>query len=74
ASRLDDEVAGLGYDARPEITTQLHAKAHAPNHQKITEALAYNSVLYEPVRISPIRITPIPAAPSNPINFFRINI
>jgi hypothetical protein len=42
---LDDEVAGLGYDARPEITTQLPAKAHTPNHQKITEALAYNARL-----------------------------
>jgi len=43
ASRLDDDVAGLGHNREPEITAQFSAKAHAPNHQKITDALAYNA-------------------------------
>ncbi|WP_212747025.1 hypothetical protein, partial [Marinobacter alexandrii] len=42
-SRLDDEVAGLGHDAKPETTHQFAAKAHSPNHQKTTGALAYNA-------------------------------
>jgi hypothetical protein len=43
ASRLDDDVAGLGHDAQPETTDQFDVKAPAPNHQKITEALAFNA-------------------------------
>tara|TARA_R110001592_G_scaffold357322_1_gene660215 strand:+ start:243 stop:548 length:306 start_codon:yes stop_codon:yes gene_type:complete len=42
---LDDDVAGLGHDAKPKTTTQFSAKAHAPNHQKITRALAYNACI-----------------------------
>jgi len=53
ASRLDDDVAGLGHNREPEITTQLPDKAHAPNHQKITDALAYNAnIKRRPTRAS----------------------
>jgi len=43
ASRLDNDVAGLGHDAKQKTTTQFTAKAHAPNHQITTAALAYNA-------------------------------
>ena len=43
ASRLDDEIAGLGHNREPEITAQFSAKARASNHQKNTGALAYNA-------------------------------
>ena len=42
---MDDDIAGLGNDAKPKTTTQFAAKAHAPNHQKITRALAYNACI-----------------------------
>jgi hypothetical protein len=72
ATRFGAEFDGLGNDATSETTTELTAKAFAPNHYKMTETLAYNSVLYEPVRISPIRITPISAALPDLINHFKI--
>ncbi len=43
ASKLDDEVTGLGHNRESEITAQFSAKAHALNHQKPTKALAYNA-------------------------------
>ncbi|MBU2873460.1 hypothetical protein [Marinobacter salexigens] len=43
ASRIHNDLAGLGHDAKPETTTRFAAKAHAPSHQKTTEALAYNA-------------------------------
>ncbi len=43
ASKLGDSVAGLGNNAKPEAITEFSAKAHAPNHRKITRALAFNA-------------------------------
>ncbi|GGE63140.1 hypothetical protein GCM10011533_14440 [Streptosporangium jomthongense] len=45
ASKLGDSVAGLGNNAKPEAITEFSAKAHAPNHRKITRALAFNAEL-----------------------------
>ncbi len=43
ATKFGAEFDGLGNDATSEITTELTAKAFAPNHHKMTEALAYNA-------------------------------
>ncbi|WP_161494505.1 hypothetical protein [Marinobacter salexigens] len=44
-TKLGDDVAGLGHNQEPEITTEFSAKAHAPIDQKTTKALAYNAAL-----------------------------
>jgi hypothetical protein len=45
ASRLGDDVSGLGCGTKPETITQFPAKACALNHQKNTGALAYNALI-----------------------------